>query len=575
MFAGVFGASAAAVGVTVVLYAFWMRAALMTDVETDLLHRAGVAAELLRPPAPGSLQDRALTLGDLLGVRLTLIGADGAVLADSSVDGGRLPAIENHGRRAEIVAARSGGAGVEVRRSSTTGIGTMYAARAIDQPPVAFVRVALPLTDVESRMGLVWPAAGLGLGIGLAAALVLTWMLSVILSRRIRAVADAAARYQAGDFSQPAAGYGRDEIGMVAATLDRTARDLGRRLGDMARERAHMEAILTGMAEGIVLVDAGGRLVLTNPAVRAMLHLPDSSAGRHYTDVVRQPDITRQLATALSGTMPAPVEVHLHPEARRTCTASVVPVPAARGGGAVLVLHDITDIRRAHEVRRDFVANVSHELRTPLTAIRGSVEALHEAASPAETGRFLEVIERQAFRMERLVQDLLRLARLDAGQETVARAECAIDDLVRGVERDLEGLLGSRRQRVRLDVAPGAAVVHGDPAKLHDVLQNLIGNASAYGPPDSAIDVSASRVEGGIAIVVADRGPGIPEADLTRVFERFYRVDRSRGRDPGGTGLGLSIVRQLVELHGGRVRANRREGGGAAFTLFLPDAPAR
>jgi two-component system phosphate regulon sensor histidine kinase PhoR len=575
IFLGVFGASAVAVGVTVVLYAFWMRAALLADIEADLVHRAGIAVELIGaiPGAEAGRED-VMDLASLLGARVTLVAADGTVLSDSSIEEAQLPAIENHGQRPEIATARGSGSGVDVRRSRTTGIENMYAALAVDKPPIAFVRVALPLNDVERRLALVWPAAGLGLGTGLLAALLLTWMMSAILSRRIRTVADAAARYEAGDFSVPAADYERDEIGRVATTLDRTARNLGQRLGDMARDRAHTDAILTGMTEGIILVNAAGRLVLANPAVGAMLSLPDPAAGRHYTEVVRQPAITAQLSEALAGRVPPAVEVQLQPDGRRTYTANAVPVGAERGGGAVLVLHDVTDVRRADQVRRDFVANVSHELRTPLTAIRGYVEALREAGTPGDAARFLEVIERQALRMERLVQDLLQLARLDAGQDAVETVACPIGAIVQAIERDMQGVLESRQQRVLLDVPAEAATVDGDPAKLHDILNNLIANASTYSPPGGSIDVSVRRADGGVTVTVADRGPGVPDADLERIFERFYRVDRSRQRDPGGTGLGLSIVRHLVELHGGRVWAAAREGGGAAFTIFLPDRSA-
>lgn len=573
MFLGVFGAAAAAVGATVLLHSLWMRSALLGDVETDLSHRARVAVDLLRSPAHDGSPDDVRNLAELLDVRLTLISSDGRVLADSSVDDGLLPTIENHGQRPEVVAAGRSGRGLDIRRSRTTGIETMYAAIAAQVGPVAVVRVALPLTAAESRLALVWPVAGIGLATGLIAALLLTLATSALLSRRIRAVAEAAERYQAGDFSTPAADYGQDEIARVASTLDHTARDLGRRLDEMARERAHMDAILSGMAEGIVLVDAGGRLVLTNPAMQQLLQLPDPAAGRHYTEVVRQPDITVRLAAALDGKRPETVEVQVDPAGRRTCAASVVPVPAARGGGAVLVLHDVTDIRRADQVRRDFVANVSHELRTPLTAIRGYLEALHDAPSPDDANRFLSVIERQALRMERLVQDLLHLARLDAGQETLERATCQVDRIVHAIERDMQSVLETRRQRIRLDIGANAAVVAADPAKLQDVLTNLITNAISYAPPDTVIDLSTRRVEDGVEVVVADRGPGIPSTDLERVFERFYRVDRSRSHDLGGTGLGLSIVRHLVELHGGRVGAGHRDGGGAELTVFLPDLP--
>src|SRR5437867_2158371 len=239
--------------------------------------------------------------------------------------------------------------------------------------------------------------------------------------------------------------------------------------------------------------------------------------------------------------------------------------------GAVVVLHDITELRRADQIRRDFVANVSHELRTPLTAIRGYVEALGESDATADERRqFLDIIARHTHRMERLVKDLLRLARLDAGQESIDITACDTRGLVNGVVTDLAPALGDRRQRVAVSIGPGAETVRGDAAKLHDVLRNLIANAVTYAPENSAIAVEATRGEHGVEISVCDEGPGIPEDDLSRVFERLYRVDKSRARDPGGTGLGLAIVKHLVELHDGQVRAENRPERGAKFTITLP-----
>jgi two-component system, OmpR family, phosphate regulon sensor histidine kinase PhoR len=241
----------------------------------------------------------------------------------------------------------------------------------------------------------------------------------------------------------------------------------------------------------------------------------------------------------------------------------------------VLVLHDITALRRADQMRRDFVANVSHELRTPLTAVRGAAEALLDEPATAGTSRkFVDIISRHALRMERLVGDLLRLARLDAGQETAVRTNCQVDELARAVARDMQTTLEARRQSIDVRVDPDAGTVAADPAKLHDVLRNLMENASNYGPEGGTIEIASRQDGDAVAISVADHGPGLPAADLTRVFERFYRVDRSRARDPGGTGLGLSIVRHLVELHGGTVVAANREGGGALFTIRIPTGPS-
>jgi two-component system phosphate regulon sensor histidine kinase PhoR len=459
---------------------------------------------------------------------------------------------------------------VAVRHSQTTGLDTMYAAVPVEQGPAAIVRVALPLTRIEAQTALVRRLALVGLGAGLAVALLVTWIASAVLSRRVQAVAAVAERYRRGDFSQPPRGYGRDEIGRVAGALDAASRELGRRLHEMARERAHTDAILEGMGEGVVLINAAGRLVLTNPAVRSMLRLPEPAADRPYLEVVRDPAITAQVSRALAGERTPPVEVQLDGDQRRIYVANVVPVPAARGGGAVLVLHDVTDIRRADQARRDFVANVSHELRTPLTAVRGYVEALTDEADRDQQRRFLEIIMRHTLRMERLVRDLLRLARLDAGQEALERTSCSVSATTAAVVHEMQVQLSARRQDVALDLADDATHVPADPAKLHDVLRNLVENASHYGPEGSTIDVRSRRDGDAVVLIVADRGPGIPEAERLRIFERFYRIDRSRARDPGGTGLGLSIVRHLVELHGGQVAARPRDGGGAELVVRLP-----
>jgi len=330
-----------------------------------------------------------------------------------------------------------------------------------------------------------------------------------------------------------------------------------------------MEAILSGMVEGVLVLDRQGRVQLVNRAAQEMLHVEGSATGRPYLEVIRHPDISAQLTAALRGSAVEPHELALGRDFSRFFIARAAPVGGA-GGGAVLVLHDITDLRRADQVRRDFVANVSHELRTPLTAIRGYVEALvDEPPDPAQTRHFLEIVARHSGRMERLVTDLLRLARLDAKQEVLDVAPCEVQQIVGAVVADLSQAIEAKGQRITVAVAPDAGMIDADPAKLHDILRNLVENAVNYSPEGAHVRVDAARRDGLIDIVVSDSGPGIPPADLTRVFERFFRVDKARSR-PGGTGLGLAIVRHLVELHSGTVTAENRPEGGARFTVTLP-----
>jgi signal transduction histidine kinase len=306
-----------------------------------------------------------------------------------------------------------------------------------------------------------------------------------------------------------------------------------------------------------------------------MLRLDEVGIGRAYVETIRLPAIAELVAQVLAGKTPEALQFSPPRDPSRTIMANAAPAAGAAAlHGVVLVLHDITELRRADQIRRDFVANVSHELRTPLTAIRGYVEALSEEDTTQEDRRrFLDIVGRHTRRMERLVKDLLRLARLDAGQETLDLSPCDTRALVNGVVAEVTSAAEAKTQRIEISVTRGAETVRADPAKLHDAVRNLVTNAIAYSPEGSTIRITACRAgDRHVDLVVADQGPGIPDDDLSRVFERFYRVDKSRARDPGGTGLGLAIVKHLVELHGGSVRAENGPNGGARFTITIAAA---
>jgi two-component system phosphate regulon sensor histidine kinase PhoR len=432
--------------------------------------------------------------------------------------------------------------------------------------PAEDPRVVLVISPTAALMG--------GLAVGLLTAALLAWLAQRTLTRRVNEITSVAQRVSAGDLESRVRDVQADEFGDLGRALDGAILGLRQRVTELNRDRARMEAILGGMAEGVLVVGTQGQVQLVNDAARRMLRLDDSAIGRRYVELIRHPDISAQLERVLAGDTPGGVELSFGRDQSQTLIARAAPVLSAGNTGGVLVLHDITDLRRADRIRRDFVANVSHELRTPLTAIRGYVEALLDAPpKPAETRKFLEIIARHSSRMERLVKDLLRLARLDAGQEGLETVPCSVEALFSGVIADLTPVIDARGQTVEVHVAPDAGSVTGDPAKLHDVLRNLVENASNYSPEDSRIVLTSRKDGSHVLIEVADSGPGIPEADLSRIFERFYRVDKARSRESGGTGLGLSIVRHLVELHGGEVRAINRPEGGAVFRVRLPNRP--
>jgi two-component system phosphate regulon sensor histidine kinase PhoR len=390
-------------------------------------------------------------------------------------------------------------------------------------------------------------------------------------ARRARATAmeAVARRYSIGDLSRPTPDYGDDDLGQVARAMDTAVQELGRRVNDLTRDRARMEAILSSMVEGVLVVDGQGRLQMVNDAARRLLKLDRESTGRPYIEALRHPGIADQIGRTLRDGHAGTLELNLALDRSRTLVARVAPV-VVEGRGAVLVLHDISDLKAADQIRRDFVANVSHELRTPLTAIKGYAEALlDDDEDPDAREKFLDIIHRHATRMERLVKDLLRLARLDAGQEVVEHAPCDLQAILNGISSDLDPLVRDKRQFVSITIAPEARTIVSDPAKLHDVLRNLVENAVNYTPEEGLIEVTARLAGDKVEIIVSDTGPGVPEQDLVRVFERFYRVDKSRAR-PGGTGLGLAIVKHLVQVMEGTVVAGNGAQGGAVFTVRLP-----
>ena len=566
------GVAAAALALLTLIVAYERRQDERSSIEMRLVSQAQLIAELLsRNPTIATdqdIDDEADRLSQLMAARVTLIAADGKVLGDSDLEGQALADVENHLQRPEVQQARARGVGVGARYSTTVRIEMLYAAVTARHPRVHYVRVALPLTTVAEQIRRVGTQAILAFALAIPFALALAWLVSALLSTRVRAIAAVAHRYSKGDLPRPTYDYGPDELGDVARVLDGSVQELGRRLDELSRDRARLDAILSGMVEGVLVLDGHGRIQLANRAARAMLRMDDASSGRPYVEVVRHPEIAEQLGTALRGNEVDSRELALTRDPGRTFIARAAPVSRGGGGGAVLVLHDITDLRRADQIRRDFVANVSHELRTPLTAIRGYVEALLDDRSDREDNRkFLEVIARHSSRMERLVSDLLRLARLDARQEALDLAPCDLQQL-----GDVAQTAEARRQRISTAIDPEACGITADPAKLHDVLRNLVENAVHYSPDAATIRLEATRDNGAVHITVSDSGPGIPPDDLSRVFERFYRVDKSRSR-PGGTGLGLAIVKHLVELHGGEASAENRPDGGARFVITLPDQP--
>jgi two-component system phosphate regulon sensor histidine kinase PhoR len=544
-------------------------AALLSRVVAEPLARGGDS------PALDALVDE--TARDIRSrVRLTVIALDGRVLADSSVSGTDLLALENHLRRPEVEAALASGSGSIVRRSSTVEQELLYAAVAIRHQgqTVGVARVARTMDAVEEQAQGLRRAMAAALALALALALVLATLLSASWARALEQVIHAARRMAAGDLGARVTVSRDDEIGELSRLLNQAADEQKRRIEDVARGRAQTEAILSGMEEGVLALDPRGNVLMASPAFRGQFTDTTEPVGRHYLEVVRQREIADLLEVTLRTGVPQRAEVEVWPRQRvYAITAGSLPAEGDTRG-AVATFHDITDRRRIDQIRRDFVANASHELRTPLTSIRGFVEALEDGAvkDPATSQRFLAKIRTHADRMTVLMDDLLELSRLESRDEPPRLERVNVAEVLDDVSTSFAP--GAARKELRLSLRnPGGLVAVADRDRLRRVLECLVENAIKYTPTGGAVDLTARTDEtGAVEIEVRDNGPGIPPEHLPRIFERFYRVDKARSRELGGTGLGLSIAKHLAEGMGASLHVTSEVGVGSCFSVRVPQS---
>lgn len=518
------------------------------------------------------------------GARVTIINSQGVVLEDSAHDS---ESMENHATRPEIMQAFSTGEGQSVRHSKTLDRDLVYHAVRYQPPsgPPVVIRMALPLAQINLALGelrqRLLAASVVILVIGSAVSLAF----SKIFAARIERLKDFSKRIAEGDFRPLRGEEQRDELAELAESLNESAARLEETIHSLSRERNRSSAILRSMVEGVAVIDAQERLVFCNQAFSETLNLdPALSEGQPMIEVVRHSDLLGLIRKALQGEEGLQCEVMMGIIQPRSFSVTAAPVkpleiggaagPAAaeKPSGAVVVLHDVTELRRLERVRQDFVANVSHEFKTPLTAIQGFAETLLSGAlnDPNNNRRFLEIIRDHAARLARLTDDLLKLARVEAGKLEADFSPVGLAELIEGCAETT--LLKASRKQIVLEIAipPGLPAVRGDASLLREVLQNLLDNAVQYTPAGGRIHVSAAADAHEAVITVSDTGIGIPLADQERIFERFYRVDAARSREAGGTGLGLSIAKHIVESHGGRLWVESDVGRGSKFSFSIP-----
>lgn len=579
LFGSIAGPVLLALGILTVVIDRQVESDQLADVEDRLRAQALLVREALRGRGSREQQEVVARLGALptaLPTRVTLIAVGGRVLAESARDPTEL---ENHSDRPEVRDAAGGAMGRAVRYSSTTGKDMMYLVLPAELPDaeVRFIRVSFPLASVREQLGRVRALIALTAAVTALLTLLSAYWLARAIARPVRRLTDAAGRLAAGGYGERLQAESNDELGRLTVAFNDMSERLALQFRQLEEDRARLRTVLGGMVEGVVALDGEQRVLFANERACALLDFTLADAlGQPLGQVVR----LRPLHELLRGPPPGKgFERHelSWPGPARSLTVHVAPLPGRPPRGSVLVLHDTTELRRLERLRQEFVANVSHELKTPLAVIQACVETLLDGAAddPEHRGQFLQRVAHEARRLHDLILDLLQLARLESATEAlhleaIDPAEAVADCLQRH-----RTLAEGKRQVLQAEPPPDEAPpVWADAEAVQQILDNLVNNALKYTPEEGRVTVRWRREGAGVALEVADTGIGIPEAQLPRVFERFYRVDRARSRELGGTGLGLSIVKHLAQAMQGSVRAASRVGQGSIFTVVLPTAVA-
>jgi signal transduction histidine kinase len=537
-----------------------LRRNLEDEIARGLEREARLLATLL-PADSVRWPDFARELGGRVGQRVTFIDPTGVVRGDTEFDRGALQQLENHLARPEVQQALSTGVGRAARLSVSTNERRMYVAVRGGPVGLAVVRVSTTLAAVDAQVNAVQRAVALSGLLALLGAGALAWLLAREVARplvQLGGAARAIAEGQPPDFPDASV----PEVAQHIVSLRAMHEQLDQRFTDLVREREETETLIETMADGVLAADARGTIVTLNRAARRLLGYGPGDPFPALAGLFHEKAARDLVAAVLAGDEAQARELE---RAGRTLLVTGRALP---NGGALLVIRDVTELRRIDAVRRDFVANVSHELKTPLTSIAGYAETLATEASPATQAEgFARTILSNARRMQRLVDDLLDLARIESGRwqphpVRVDVAALAADAWAAFADR-------ARERRIELTTAAGAGVT-ADADALRAILTNLFDNALRYTPPGGRITVTVEHAPGGVIVSVADTGSGVGPEHLPRIFERFYRADPGRSREEGGTGLGLSIVKHLVEAHGGHVEARSPLGKGTSIRMFFP-----
>lgn len=553
------------------------RASAVAELQENLVMQARAVAESAAPLLqeggdPAALDPLARRWAELLGARVTIIGADGTVVGESDRP---YQSLENHARRPEIQEARLAGTGVSVRTSESLQDEMMYAAVRVSMPGdetvAGFVRVARSLELVEAPLVQLRSSVLAAAVVTTLVALFLALAIAERTARPVRRLTRVARRMAAGDLDARLLPRSEDEIGALTRAFNEMGEQLRDKVTALAEERARLAMVLELMADGVLIVGEEGQVTLLNPAAAALLEVETGEAlGRRFAQVVRHHELIELYQRCRESGTEETATVDM---AQRNLfvQATVTPLRGNEPGNLV-ILQNLTPIRHLQTVRRDFISNLSHELRTPLASLKALVETLRDSAleDPPAAQRFLDRADFEVDALSQMVQELLELSRIESGKVPLRIAATPLAAVVQPAVERLQSQ--AERKGLTLDVRIPESLppVFVDGPRITQVVANLVHNAIKFTPEGGHIEIAVEmdKAENSAVVQVRDSGSGIPAIDVSRIFERFYKADRARSG--GGTGLGLAIARHLVQAHGGRIWVQSREGEGSTFSFTLP-----
>ena len=541
--------------------------------QTQLARLLALSSRQLTSP-----QQLAKSIGTVIKARVTLIAPDGTVIGDSDVGQARLAQLENHLQRPEVQEALKNGNGSAQRYSDTLRTVMLYSAATYgDGRTNGVIRLAMPLEYLASARNTLHGLVGGATVVTILIALLFSYVLSNLTTRPLRDMADAAARIGHGVSKAKIPVSSNDEIGQLAGVLNDMSERIEDQVQRISAEKQRLDTILRSMGEGVMVTAPDGIITLVNPAFRRLFSIIGEVEGKKLVEISRHPDLLEAFNDLDKPEVNELVrEIAIQPN---DITLFTHWVPLNVDGvkqGVVAVFHDISDLKRAENTRRDFVANVSHELRTPVTIIKGYAETLLDGtleSDPARAIRFVEIISSHSERLTNLINDILTLSSLEAKDALLELNPMDVSGTIaKGCMLLQERAVKKNITIINEAVSGALPRVMADQGRLEQVVVNLLENAIKYTPDGGAVRLFTEDDDECVRVSVSDTGIGIPFKDLPRIFERFYRVDEARTREQGGTGLGLAIVKHIVQLHGGNVAVTSEPGQGSIFSFTLKKA---